>query len=259
MILVKQQQVKFQPEIGDFIFDTENLIYSYFELTDMTLIFPLEFFGNFNLFVTLRRLEVNDKDLLMKSSKYECPFLNRNTYYGLLPVAIQTNNSRVYRSGPFARSEYDYVFDLEWQKKNRKSIIQNEILTSFMGSGYTDSFLPSDGGHKIVNVKIELSNNEKEAAEFEKQKLILQGEGEAAKKRAIMSADGALDKKLQAWIQVNQNYAEALKGTQLVPSIVMGNSDATKGGSGATALLDLLMVKTAKDLSLDMTVPKGGN
>ncbi|MDD5650458.1 MAG: SPFH domain-containing protein [Candidatus Nanoarchaeia archaeon] len=104
----------------------------------------------------------------------------------------------------------------------------------------------------------EVAKLEKEAAEFEKQKLILQGEGEAAKKRAIMSADGALDKKLQAWIQVNGTYAEALKGNQLVPTIIMG-SDANKGGNGATALVDLLMAKTAKDLTLDMSVPKGGN
>jgi regulator of protease activity HflC (stomatin/prohibitin superfamily) len=104
----------------------------------------------------------------------------------------------------------------------------------------------------------EVAKLEKEAAEFQKQKLILEGEGEAAKKRAIMSADGALDKKLQAWIQVNSTYAEALKGNQLVPSIIMG-SDANKGGNGATALIDLLMAKTAKDLSLDMNVPKGGN
>ncbi len=161
MITVKQQQKKFQPEIGDFIFDNENLIHSYFKLDDdKPLMFPLVFYGHFNPFLTLRRLDVRDQDLLIKSSKYECPFLNENIYYGLLPVAIQSNDSSVYRAGPFAHAQYDYVFDLEWQKKYRQSFIENEILTSFMGSGYTDAFLPSDGSHKIVTVKIELSNGD---------------------------------------------------------------------------------------------------
>lgn len=161
MITVKQQQEKFQPEIGDFIFDNGRLIHSYFEFDDVkSLMFPLTFYGHFDPFHTLRRLDVRDQDLLVQSAKYECPFLNGNIYYGLLPVAIQTNDSSVYRVGPFARSEYDYVFDLEWQKKYRQSFVENEILTSFMGSGYTNDFLPSDGSHKIVTVKIELSNND---------------------------------------------------------------------------------------------------
>jgi hypothetical protein len=161
MIIVKQQQKKFQPEIGDFIFDDEKLIHSYFTLDfDKTLMFPLVFFGHFNPFVTLKRLNVHDQDLFVKSAKYECPFLNSNIYYGLLPVAIQTNDSSVYRYGPFSRSEYDYVFDLDWQKTYQQSFFENEILTSYMGSGYTNCFLPSDGSHKIVDVKIELSNND---------------------------------------------------------------------------------------------------
>jgi hypothetical protein len=97
----------------------------------------------------------------------------------------------------------------------------------------------------------EVAKLDKEAAEFTKQKLILEGEGEAAKKKAIMSADGALDRKLSAWMEVNAKYAEAIKGAHLVPSVVMGDGGKI---SSANDWIQLFMAKTAKDLALDMTV-----
>ena len=157
MITVKQQQNKFLPEIGDFIFDTENLIHSYLSNEGFG-IFPLLFLGNFDPFVSLRRMEIYDNDLFQKSC-YNCPFLNSNKFYGIVPVAIQTNDSSVYRVGPFARSNYDYVFDLDWQKH---CLLDNDdsVVLAFLGSGYTEGTFPSDGSNKIINVRIELSNGD---------------------------------------------------------------------------------------------------
>ncbi len=94
----------------------------------------------------------------------------------------------------------------------------------------------------------------KEEAEYIRQKLILEGQGEAEKKRLIMQADGALDKKLEAYVQVNQKYAEAIQNYQgdWVPNIQMGGEGGSANGS--QDLINLLMVKTAKDLSLDLDV-----
>jgi len=91
----------------------------------------------------------------------------------------------------------------------------------------------------------------KEAAEYIKQKLILEGEGEARKKQLVMQANGALEQKLEAWVAVQQYYANALSNFKgnLVPGVVMG--DGAKGAN-AVNLIDLLTAKTAKDLSLDM-------
>ncbi len=99
----------------------------------------------------------------------------------------------------------------------------------------------------------EVAMIEKEAAEFTRQRLILEGQGEAEKKRLIMQADGALDEKLQAWIQVNKRYAEAIEKYQgsWVPQIQMGGGQSGTGG-GSQDLINLLMAKTAKDLSLDI-------
>ena len=99
-----------------------------------------------------------------------------------------------------------------------------------------------------------------ESAEYFKKEQILKGEGEAARKKLVMSADGALDKKLDAWIQVNQQYADAMKNYQgdWVPSVVMG-SNGKEGGAnnGAQDFINLMMMKTAQDLSLDLSVPRG--
>ena len=100
----------------------------------------------------------------------------------------------------------------------------------------------------------EVAKLEKEAAEFEKKKQILLGEGEAARKRAVMLADGALEKKLSAWVEAQKVYADALSKAQpgaLVPSLIMG---ADNNGGSANDLIDLLKAKTARDLSLDLSV-----
>lgn len=95
-----------------------------------------------------------------------------------------------------------------------------------------------------------------EAADMEKQANILRGEGEAKKKKLIMEADGALEKKLDAWLKAQQAWADAMSKAQpgaLVPTIIMGNDDDNGGDtSKASNFMDLLMIKTAKDLAVDL-------
>lgn len=89
------------------------------------------------------------------------------------------------------------------------------------------------------------------AAELNKQAMILEGQGEAEKKRLIMTADGALDKKLEAYIRTQNRWAEAFEnyGGALVPTTVMGSGYS---GNAATTFMDILGAKAAKDLSLDL-------
>lgn len=86
-----------------------------------------------------------------------------------------------------------------------------------------------------------------------KQESILSGEGEAAKKRLAMQANGALEQKLAAWIEVNKNYASAIEnyGGNWQPQVQMGGSN--KPGGGAMDLVDLLTAKTARDIGLEIS------
>lgn len=106
--------------------------------------------------------------------------------------------------------------------------------------------------------KKEVAALERDAAKFNKERDILSGQGEAEKKRLIMEADGALSMKLATYEKVMESFAENFAKQKWVPEIQMGSSGA-KTGSSALDLIELLNVKTAKDLSLDFSMKGKGN
>jgi hypothetical protein len=100
-----------------------------------------------------------------------------------------------------------------------------------------------------------------QTAELRKRELELQGEGEAAKRRAIMQADGALELKLAAYKAVMHDAFEAVKGYQgnWVPGVVMaGSAQNGHAGNGAMDMINLMSVKAAQDLNLNLSVPNSG-
>lgn len=103
--------------------------------------------------------------------------------------------------------------------------------------------------------KLEVAKLEKDAAEQTKQRDILVGQGIAEAKKLQMEANGALDPKLDAWIQVNGLYARALAEIKqpIVPSVVMGSGTQA---SGAVDLIEMLKVRTAQQLALDIGMQK---
>ncbi len=107
--------------------------------------------------------------------------------------------------------------------------------------------------------KLEVAELDRQAAEQQKQREILLGQGEATRKQLVMEADGALKQKLDAWVQVNKYYSEAISKYQgnWVPQIITGGSGNGQAASGADQLIDLLTTKTARDLSLELNIAKG--
>lgn len=89
-------------------------------------------------------------------------------------------------------------------------------------------------------------------AELNKQKLILEGEGEASKKRLVMQANGALEQKLDAWLKAQGYWSDAFsKYTgNMVPQYQSGNTSGSN--TSAMGFMELMMMKTAKELNLDM-------
>lgn len=108
---------------------------------------------------------------------------------------------------------------------------------------------------KVTEAEQELAVQElntKKAASF-KQQQILEGEGEGAKKRAIMQANGALEQKLEAWTKVQGYWATAFQNFQgnLVPLYNSGGGGGV-GSNAGNQFMEMMMMKTAKDLNLDM-------
>lgn len=95
----------------------------------------------------------------------------------------------------------------------------------------------------------------KEAEQY-KRKQILLGEGDAERRKLLIAADNALDQKLQAYKEVQAIWATSFanyKGA-LVPQIQMGaGSGSANGVNNVQSLMDLITVKTARDINLDLS------
>lgn len=101
--------------------------------------------------------------------------------------------------------------------------------------------------------KLEAEQKKLGAAEY-KQEQILRGEGDGEYKRLVMKADGALAQKLATYEVVMARFAQAVEKQKWVPEVQMSGSE--NGGNTAMTLIDMLSVKAAKDLALDLKVPK---
>jgi hypothetical protein len=96
-----------------------------------------------------------------------------------------------------------------------------------------------------------------QTADLRRKELELQGEGEGAKRRAIMQADGALQVKLEVYKAVMHDAFEAVKGYQgnWVPGVVMAGAGSNgHTGNGAMDMINLMSVKAAQDLNLNLSV-----
>ncbi len=101
--------------------------------------------------------------------------------------------------------------------------------------------------------KLEAEQKKLAAAEY-KQEQILRGEGDGAYKRLVMEADGALAQKLVTYERVMSRFAQAIEKQKWVPEVQMGAS--SNGGNNAMTLIEMMSVKAAKDLALDLKVKK---
>jgi hypothetical protein len=109
----------------------------------------------------------------------------------------------------------------------------------------------------LAQQQFEVATLEAKAAEQKKRAEILLGEGEATRKRLVMQADGALEKKLAAYVETQKNWADAMaRMTQpVVPGVSMGSGDG-KGGNGVTQMMEILAAKAARDLQVDIKAAK---
>jgi regulator of protease activity HflC (stomatin/prohibitin superfamily) len=82
-------------------------------------------------------------------------------------------------------------------------------------------------------------------------------DAEAYQKREILSADNALAQKLDAWVKINEAYADAL-AKRAVPATTFGGAggEGYAQGSDVKAFLDIMTVNAAKQLDVDPTVAK---
>ncbi len=103
--------------------------------------------------------------------------------------------------------------------------------------------------------KLAVAELDRKTAEQRKQEQILLGEGEAKRRQLVMSADGALDKKLAAYVETQKAWADAFARFpgQLVPTIVYGSDGNSRAASGAQDFMNIMGAKAARDLAIDLS------
>jgi regulator of protease activity HflC (stomatin/prohibitin superfamily) len=91
-----------------------------------------------------------------------------------------------------------------------------------------------------------------EAAKFYKEEQLLKAEADAGYRAKIMAADNALEKRLEAYVETQKIWAAAVanyKGNW-VPAI-SSSGGGSGAGSGMQTLVDMLSLKTARELGID--------
>lgn len=174
----------------------------------------------------------------------------------------------------FTISDIEYSSEIKTQIKNQQDItmqVQTSIASAKQAEqraltvakeGEADA-AKAKWDQEVIKAKavteaqqrLEVAVLNTKEAEQAKQAMLLKADGEAEYKRRIMVADGALAQKLAAYVQVQSAYATAISNYKgnWVPTTVMGGENGNSA-NGAQTLIDLLSAKTAKDLSLDLSV-----
>lgn len=95
-----------------------------------------------------------------------------------------------------------------------------------------------------------------EGARLEAQKIKALADAEAYSKQKIMAADGALEKKLAAYKDVQNMWANAFMNYKgdLVPKFQTAPTNGKGGGNAGLDFMQIMGAKAAMDLNLDMTV-----
>lgn len=103
---------------------------------------------------------------------------------------------------------------------------------------------------------VEVAKLQKDAAKETKQKLILEGEGEAKKKKLLMEADGALAQKLEALVQIQLYWANAFAKRKVPATMFITGESGGTGDTDASTMrfVDIMTMNAAKQLSVDTKI-----
>lgn len=154
------------------------------------------------------------------------------------------------------RTQQQSIMSVQTAIANAKRAEQDAITTAKQGEANAAS---AKWEQEVIKAKLvtqaeanrQVAELEVKTASLNKQKSILEGEGEATKKRLVMQANGALEQKLEAWLQSQRYWAEAFKGYggNVVPLYQTGGGST---GNGAINFMEIMGARAAKDLMLDL-------
>ena len=104
----------------------------------------------------------------------------------------------------------------------------------------------------VAEINKQRAQIEVDTAELRRQATILEAEGEAEARRLLLEADGALEQKLAALIEIHKHWADAYTKQRPTPDMVIGGNG--EAGTSAQSFMDLIMLRTLQDLAVDLSV-----
>lgn len=124
--------------------------------------------------------------------------------------------------------------------------------------GQTQQIVEAETKIEIARRDLEAQEIARQAAEKEAAKIKTLADAEAYAKAKVMQADGALDKKLDAYVKVMSAAWEAIAQYQgdWVPRIVYGSSNGSVSYNGAEGFMQVLAARTMSDLAVDLKAKK---
>lgn len=96
-----------------------------------------------------------------------------------------------------------------------------------------------------------------ERARIDAEAVTVAADAEAYAKEAILTADGALAQKLEAWVSAQRVWADAASKINVPATVIAGGGDAGTAGNALGTVdqfMQMMMIKTARDLQVDPTI-----
>lgn len=114
-----------------------------------------------------------------------------------------------------------------------------------------EKLVSAETAKKQEEIHLDQARIAKERAEVEAKALLVMAKAEADARRAKMLADGALEQKLSAWVEINQHWAQAAANHQLVPTTVIGGNGES---ASSQDFISLMTAMSAQQLNLQPAV-----
>ncbi len=116
-----------------------------------------------------------------------------------------------------------------------------------------EKIIAAETDKKEEEILLQKAEIEKKRVEVEAKALLAKADAEAKARKMKMVADGALEQKLAAWVEINQAYAEAFKHQKVVPNVIVGSGG--KGNSPSAAdFMNIMTAMSANQLGVDTKI-----
>ncbi len=207
---------------------------------------PLEKFG-----ITLAQANVQDVD---PDPKFKEKLQEQRD--AAAQVAIERQNARkeeerkkrIIAQGEAEKAETQ----IGLEKKQIEQVVAAETKAKMAKQEQLERITQAETQKREAEIERQRKEVELETAKLEAQRQLELAQAEAKARELKMKADNALEQRLAAYVEVSRVYAEAIRGNQIVPQVVVQGSEG-KGGSNATDLINLLTAKAAHDLGVTIS------